>query len=85
MEVRWVFERVLGEGCGFVGLRYACLEDLKCFLEGRGFRLVECESLDDVVARDYMRYIGSGVEVEIYRRVIGATLQPTYVSWRRLR
>ncbi len=82
VEVRYLLERILGEHRGFARLRYACMEDVESFLARNGFRLAEKEHVDDVVSRDFSLYIGRGVKVEIHRKFIGASLQPTEISWK---
>jgi len=84
VEVRYVLERVLGEHRGFARLKYACMEDVESFLVRNGFRLAEKEYVDDVVSRDFSLYIGKGVKVEIHRKFIGVSLQPTEISWKKL-
>ena len=84
VEVRYVLERILSECRGFARLKYACMEDVESFLARNGFRLAEKEYVDDVVSRDFSLYIGRGIKVEIHRKFIGASLQPTEISWKKL-
>jgi len=84
VETHYLLEKILDEGKGFARLKYACMEDVENFLVGKGFNLVEREYVDEVVSRDFSLYIGRGVKVEIHRKFIGACLQPTEISWKKL-